>query len=178
MDILALSGSLRTHSYNTALLRSAVRLKPAEVDISLFNSLAGIPLFNPDIEETAIPETVTQLRKSIDHADAIIISTPEYAHGVPGTLKNALDWFVSFNEIILKPIAVMSVSTSGLGGYRAHTELVKVLHAMHTNIIIEASLNVPFAKMKFDTQGELVDPNTLTALKISLSRIVSFVQQQ
>lgn len=178
MKILAISGSLRAHSYNTALLRQAASINLPEWNITQFDSLATVPLFNPDSENGTVPETVSRLRQAIGSADAVIISTPEYAHGIPGALKNALDWLVSCNEMILKPVAVMSVSTSNLGGYRAHADLIKVLHAMNTNVIIDASLNVPFAKMKFNAQGELVDPESLKALENALLRIAAFVRQQ
>lgn len=178
MDILTISGSLRKNSYNTALLQQLDKLAPAELGFSMFKRLGDIPHFNPDIGDAAIPDAVTQLREAIDQSDAIIISTPEYAHGVPGALKNALDWLVSFNEIILKPVAVMSVSTSGLGAYRAQAALIQVLHAMNTNVVIDASLNVPFAKTRFDGHGELLDSETEKALENALARITRFVKQQ
>ena len=176
LNILAISGSLRADSYNTALLQNAAKLNFPGISLTMFNLLAQIPLFNPDSKQADLPEPVSKLRQMIDHSDAIIISTPEYAHGIPGALKNALDWLVSFNEIILKPVAVMSVSTSELGAYRAHSALIKVLHAMNTNVIIDASLNVPFAKLKFNAQGELIDSGTLLSLENALTRITVCIE--
>lgn len=177
MQILAVSGSLRASSYNTALLQNAAKLNSPELTFKLFDALVDIPPFDPDINDRSLPASVTKLRHAIDQANAIIISTPEYAHGIPGVLKNALDWLVSCNEMILKPIAVMSVSTSGLGAYRAHSDLIKVLHAMNTSVIIDASLNVPFAKLKFNEKRELVDSETIQALKNALARITVYLKQ-
>lgn len=178
MEVLALSGSLRNKSYNTALLNAAMGLAPSAVKISLFDALGEIPHFSPDLDAPAVPASVLKLREAIGHADAVIISTPEYAHGIPGVLKNALDWLVSSGEIILKPIAVMSVSTSELGGFRAQADLIKVLHAMNTSVVIEASLAVPFAKTSFDSDGKLVDVNARQALQQSLAKVVQLVEQR
>jgi chromate reductase len=178
MELLAISGSLRKLSYNTALLKAAIELAPENVKISLFPAIGEMPLFNPDINENDFHDSVINFREAVAKSDAIIISTPEYAHGIPGALKNAFDWVVSSSEIILKPIAIMSVSTSELGGFRAHESLVKVLHAMNTNIIIDAALNVPFAKTKFNDKGELVDATTKQALAVALSKVVQVAEQR
>ena len=154
MKILAFSGSLRKNSYNTALLKSAISIAPPNMDISLFQLTGEIPLFNPDVHEKSVSDSVLKFREAIMQSDAILISTPEYAHGIPGALKNALDWVVSSSEIVLKPIAVFSVSTSELGGFRATAALIQVLSAMNTNVVIDATLSVPFAKTKFDESGK------------------------
>ena len=178
MEVLAISGSLRTNSYNTALLKSAITTAPSNMNISLFQHINEIPHFNPDIPQNSIPSSVLNLREAITKSDAILISTPEYAHGIPGALKNALDWLVSSSEIILKPIVVMSVSTSELGGFRAAAALIQVLNAMNTNVVIDANLNVPFAKTKFNGKGDLIDSNIKQALKNSLYTIANIVEQR
>jgi NAD(P)H-dependent FMN reductase len=153
-------------------------LAPPSMNISLINYVGEIPHFNPDIHENSVHSSVLNFRKAIAKSDALLISTPEYAHGVPGTLKNALDWVVSSSEIILKPIAIMSASTSELGGFRATASLIQVLHAMNTNVIIDATLNVPFAKTKFDETGVLIDSGTRQALENALSTIANTVEQR
>ena len=178
MDVLAISGSLRSNSYNTALLNSAMELAPPNMNISLLNYVGEMPHFNPDLQENSIHSSVLKFREAIAKSDALLISTPEYAHGVPGALKNALDWVVSSSEIILKPIAIMSVSTSELGGFRATAPLIQVLHAMNTSVIIDATLNIPFAKTKFDESGALVDSATRQALENTLSTIANTVEQR
>ena len=107
--ILALSGSLRAASINSALLRAAARLAPPEVSITVFLRLGDLPLFNPDYE-TNPPSIVTNFRSEVAEADVLIIASPEYAHGVTGTIKNALDWLVSLESFANKPVAVINTS--------------------------------------------------------------------
>jgi len=168
INILAISGSLRDKSYNTALLRSAMDLAPDNMQIKLYDALASLPNFDPLLAESQMPATVRGLRQHLQSADGVIISTPEYAYGIPGALKNALDWVVASGELVLKPVAVTSVSTSELGGARAHYALVTVLHAMNANVVVEASMNVPFAGSKFNSDGVLEDGLTREALGTSL----------
>src|SRR3954470_24143764 len=94
LSILGISGSLRTGSSNTALLRAARVMLPEAVEFTLFDGLGEIPAFNPDIADEATPASVVALRKQVIAADGVLFSSPEYAHGVPGSLKNALDWLV------------------------------------------------------------------------------------
>src|SRR5438105_3807739 len=105
MQILGISGSLRRVSSNTALLRAASLLAPQGVEITLYDGLGDLPPFNPDLEG-AEPPSVLDFRARIQEADGVLISSPEYAHGVPGVLKNALDWLVGSEkiEIVGKPV--------------------------------------------------------------------------
>ncbi len=176
MHIMALSGSLRRHSYNTALLRHAARHASNQQHIDLFSGLEAIPAFNADHVDTPTPNTVDAFRTALQQADGLLISTPEYAHGIPGALKNALDWVVASGELVLKPVAVMSVSTTELGGARAHHALVMVLHAMNARVVVECSLNIAHAKRKFDPSGMLLDVDAQHALQASMaafSRMIS-----
>src|SRR3954453_11357999 len=100
--VLAISGSLRRVSSNGALVEAAVRLAPPGVSVSVYRDLASIPPFNPDLETNDSPDAVSSWRAAIGAADALLISSPEYAHGVPGVLKNALDWIVGSRELIDK----------------------------------------------------------------------------
>lgn len=168
MDVLAISGSIRPASYNTALLKAAAKLSPEDLTISIFNALDTIPVFQPDIDETSTPAAVIKLRKCIRESNGILFSTPEYAHNITGIVKNALDWLVVSGELVLKPVAVTSVSTSGLGGARAYGSLVLILSAMNANVVVDASLNVPFAKNKFDDKLELIDTITSKALGVTM----------
>ena len=99
--LLGLSGSLRARSSNTEALRAAAMLAPEWATVTLFSGLAGLPHFNPDldVEGAVLPVPVREFRAQVDAADALLICSPEYAHGVPGSLKNALDWLVSGAEI-------------------------------------------------------------------------------
>lgn len=174
--ILAISGSLRKGSYNTALLWNLQELSGPEIDIHVYEDLDSLPLFNPDSALADPPRSVLELKQAISQATVIILSVPEYAHGVPGAIKNALDWLVSAEEMVLKPVAVMSVSTSQLGGFRSLAALIMVLNAMNTNVIIDASVCVPFAKTKFDTAGRIRDKTLLQRLNNSLVIINEYIQ--
>src|SRR6266496_3093591 len=107
--ILAISGSLRRFSSNTTLLEAAARLAPPGVEITLYDGLAELPHFNPDLEGSE-PATVVNFRARIKGSDGVLISSPEYAHGVPGALKNALDWIVGSLEFPGKPVALINIS--------------------------------------------------------------------
>lgn len=176
MQLLGISGSLRRHSYNTALLHNFKNLAPSDIDLRVYDQLHLMPPFNEDTQ-TDPNQTLQQFQRRVQQSDAIIISTPEYAHGLPGALKNALDWLVSYEGIVLKPIALMSVSTSGLGGYRAHAALVAILNAMNTRLIIDASIHVPFAKAKFNDEGKVTDDILLDRMNNSMNIIHRAVLQ-
>ncbi len=164
MKLLAIAGSVRKGSYNLALLRAIQSRCPEGSTVTLYNQIKNLPLFDPDIDEHHVPDSVCQLMAHIRESDGVIISTPEYAHGVPGALKNALDWLVASDAMILKPVVATSVSTSGLGGIRAHAPLLLILSAMNANVIVEGSINVPYAQNKFDDALNLRDELTLRAI--------------
>lgn len=168
MNLLAIPGSIRTGSYSLALLRAMSNLAEEGMTINIYEGLADIPVFNPDIDDSQLPEVVSQLMTDIRNSDGMIVCTPEYAHGIPGILKNAFDWLVASDALVLKPVVVTSISTSSLGGVRAHAPLVLVLSAMNSNVIVEGSLNVPFVQRKFDDNNELIDEFTRTAIAHSL----------
>lgn len=171
MKLLAIPGSVRTGSYNLALLKNMSKLSSKGTDVTVFNRMKDIPIFNPDTNDEEIPEPVDYLISKIRESDGIIISTPEYAHGVPGVLKNALDWLVSSDALVLKPVVVTSVSTSGLGGVRSHSPLVLILSAMNSIVVVEGSINVPYAQKKFDKDLNLTDGFTKKAIGVSLSAL-------
>jgi len=173
MNLLALSGSVRKGSYNLALLRAMKEQCPTGSFVSVYDQIKEIPTFDPDIDDKDTPDSVRSLTSMMREHDGVIISTPEYAHGVPGALKNVLDWLVSSDVLILKPIIVTSVSTSGLGGVRSYSPLVLILSAMNTNVVIEGSMNVPYAHNKFDDSMKLTDELT----KRSIDTLFSAMRQ-
>jgi putative hydrolase of the HAD superfamily len=134
MKIVAISGSLRTGSSNTALLGAVAGAMPPGTQMNLFAGLAEIPAFNPDFDVDGTPEVVTRLRRLIAGADAVAISSPEYAHGVVGSLKNALDWLVGSGELYEKPVAVLHVSARG---EIAQAALRETLNVMTGRIVFE-----------------------------------------
>ena len=140
VHVVAISGSLRKSSSNTALLAAAAQMAPANVTMSLFDGLANLPPFDPDLDEKDCPDAVKEFRKRLDGCDAVLISSPEYAHGVPGVLKNALDWIVGSGEFIGKPVGVLNASARST---HAWASLVETLTVMSARVIVEASILVP-----------------------------------
>ena len=155
LRILAISGSLRVVSSNTAILRAMSILAPDRVEIILYDQLADLPYFNPDLDGEAIlpPPTVLELRSRIGRADGILISSPEYAHGVPGVLKNALDWLVSSLEFPGKPVALINASPRATHAQAALTEILKTMSA---RLIAEASIAVPLASNRVDVADIII----------------------
>lgn len=128
MKLLALSGSLRAASENTRVLRAAARLAPAHVRVVVYSGLGELPLFNPDIEFPN-PPAVAALRAAINAADAVIIASPEYAHGVSSVIKNALDWMVGNESFVDKPVALLNAAPRASHAYLALRETVTMMSA-------------------------------------------------
>ena len=143
LNVLALCGSLRKASINAALLRAAARLARPDVDVEIADWLGRLPLFNPDLEdvidEVEVPRAVHALRLAVAAADALLIASPEYAHGVSGTIKNALDWLVSFEPFIHKPVAVLNASPRA---HHADDALRETLRTMSAGLVGERSFAV------------------------------------
>lgn len=154
--ILAISGSLRPGS-NHAILRFLGELAPTGVDYNIYDGLASIPHFDPGLDNDAPPATVAEFRKLLAGADGIVICTPEYAYGVPGTLKNALDWTVSSGSLSEKPLALITAST---GGENAHAALLLILYALNANIVKDGALLISFIRSKVNSEGNITDKET------------------
>jgi chromate reductase, NAD(P)H dehydrogenase (quinone) len=140
MRIVAISGSLRAGSSNTAVLRAAARLAPSGVNIMLFDDIARLPFFNPDLDGDQLPDTVTAFRGLIGSADGILISSPEYARGVAGVMKNALDWLVGSFEFPDKPVALINTSPRAT---HAMAALILTLETMSARLVREAFVTLP-----------------------------------
>ena len=138
MKFLGISGSLRSHSVNTALLKAAQIIVPEQIEWRLAYGIGELPHFNPDFEP-AMPEAVSKWRSSIGWADALVISSPEYAHGTPGSLKNVLDWLVSGPDFVGKPVAILGVAGRGL---HARASLIEVVTTMDGRVIFDASVMI------------------------------------
>lgn len=142
--ILAISGSLRAESVNTALLRHATSTAPGGIAVTLCASIGDLPLFNPDLE-AADPGPVRILREQIIAADAVLIASPEYAHGVTGPLKNALDWMVGNESFVHKPVALLNAGPRASHAQAALREIVRTMSARIVEpacLAIEGSLVV------------------------------------
>jgi chromate reductase, NAD(P)H dehydrogenase (quinone) len=126
--ILAISGSLRARSINTALLRAAAAAAPPGIEVSLCQSVGCLPLFNPDLEASD-PAPVRRLREQIIGANALLIACPEYAHGVPGAMKNALDWMVGNEAFVHKPVGLINAAARATHAQAALREIVTAMSA-------------------------------------------------
>jgi NAD(P)H-dependent FMN reductase len=159
MRILAISASLRAKSYNTCIIKT---LKNIDTNIDIYGDLGELPFFNPDLDNHTLkvdnsPISVQKLRKAIALSDAIIISTPEYAFEIPGVLKNALDWLVSSAEIVHKPVAIISASTSAMGGDKANLVLMNLIKVLTGDTSNQLTLTIPMVNKKIDDKGQIID---------------------
>lgn len=174
MKILAISGSLRANSSNTAILRAVIELAPDGVSISMYEGIGNLPHFNPEIDNSELA-AVNDWRRQLQDVDGVIFCTPEYAHGVPGVLKNALDWIVSSGEFMNKPTAVISASPSMDGGDKANRSLVQTLRVMMAAIDEGALLCIPGVSAKLNDNGEVSDPATTKALQSLVGSLTSAI---
>ncbi len=165
--ILAISGSLRAISSNTALLRAASILAPDGVAIALYTGLNDLPHFNPDIEGTDLePSSVLDFRTQLRQSDGVLICSPEYAHGVPGVLKNALDWIVGSGELVGKPVALFNASPRAT---HAQASLRETISVMDARIIDEASISLPLLGRKLDEVGIASDAEFAEPLRSAIA---------
>jgi chromate reductase, NAD(P)H dehydrogenase (quinone) len=139
MRILAISGSLRASSSNTALLQAAAELAPQDVEVILYDALGDLPHFNPDLEGATMSPAVSVWRSKLREADGVVFSIPEYAHGVPGVLKNSLDWLVGSGEFVDKPVTLFNASPRGT---YAQASLTETLTVMSAKVVFEASVTL------------------------------------
>jgi chromate reductase, NAD(P)H dehydrogenase (quinone) len=174
MKILAISGSLRVSSSNMAILRSIAKLAPSNIQLSIYEGLSNLPHFNPELDTDKVIPSVQDWRERISESDRIIFCTPEYAHGVPGVLKNGLDWIVSSGEFMDKPTAVISASPSIDGGVRANDSLVQTLRVMMAKITEERILCIPAVSAKLNGD-EVTDPSTKQSLISLLDNLVGSI---
>lgn len=158
--ILFVSGSTRSGSTNTAVLRTAQVLAPDGVTTTLYEGLADLPAFNPDDDHDPLHPVVADLRAQIAAADAVLFCTPEYAGALPGSLKNLLDWTVGGGEIYGKPVAWINASSvaAPTGGADAHESLAKVLGYVGATVVEPACLRVPMRRDAIGADGVVADP--------------------
>lgn len=167
--ILGISGSLRSGSLNTAVVESAARLCVPPIRMDIFRGLGELPFFNAEVEQVDPPESVRAFRARIEKADAVFLSCPEYAHGMSGVLKNALEWIVGGGELMNKPTAVVTASPSMTGGDRAQAWLTETLEVMGAAILPER-LPIAGASGKI-RDGQVVDEATQDELRTVLAAL-------
>jgi NAD(P)H-dependent FMN reductase len=173
LQVLALSGSQRAASWSTALLLAAKALAPQGVDIQIHEGHKSWPLFNPDLEANP-PAAVQALRDLVTAADAILIASPEYAHGVSGTIKNTLDWLVSHPEFADKPVAVFNPAYQSS---HADEALKETLRTMAADLVPGACIRIPVIGSGIDQAAIAQAPAFRTAITGALQCVVEHVQR-
>ena len=174
LNVLALCGSLRRASINAALLRAAARLAAPAADIEVADWLGRLPLFNPDLE-AEMPLPVQALHLAVAHADAIVIATPEYAHGVSGAIKNTLDWLVSFEPFIHKPVAVINASPRA---HHADDALRETLRTMSAGLVGERSFAVELLGARMDEDAMVAAPGVAAVVTEALDALRAEIARQ
>jgi NAD(P)H-dependent FMN reductase len=172
--ILLVSGSTRSASTNTALLRTAQATPPDGVEARLYDGMTDLPHFNPDDDVEPLPAAVADLRAQIDAADAVLFCTPEYAGALPGTFKNLLDWTVGGPEMYGKPVAWVNASGSPTRAEKAHASLETVLRTMHADVVPAACAHVAVARDRIGPDGRVADPGAERAIAAVLTTLARY----
>jgi chromate reductase, NAD(P)H dehydrogenase (quinone) len=165
--IFAISGSTGEDSTNHHLIKAIIELSSENFSVALYEGIENLPAFNPDMVDNA-GTAVNHFRELIREADAILICTPEYAHGVPGALKNAIDWTVATADFSGKPTMLITASSYGQYGHKALLDTLGVIEAKNLD---ELQLLISFAKTKISRQNGITDSQTLTDVGISLKKL-------
>jgi len=180
MRACGIAGSLRGGSYNRALLRAAVALAPDGLEIVVFDRLADIPPYNADVEAAGDPEPVAALKAAIRSADALLIVTPEYNYGVPGVLKNAIDWASrppTGSVLAGKPTAIMGATPGRMGTARAQLALRQSFVFTQTPVLPGPEVLVAEAQERFAPDGTLKDEHIRRSVRTLLERLVTWTDR-
>ena len=168
--IVAISGSLRSGSSNTLLLRAASAIAPPRMVVELYDRIDRLPFFNPDLDTDQVPDAVESFRAELRTAHGLLISSPEYAHGVPGVLKNALDWLVGSTqgEIVDKAVALVNASPRAT---HAQASLVETLRTMSARVVADVTLSSSLKAHTFDETSLQSEPDVRRALSAAFAAL-------
>src|SRR5437773_11350936 len=178
--VIGIAGSLREGSFNKGLLRAAIELAPAGMEITTFNRLGDIPPYNDDVMAKGDPEPVAAFKSAIREADALLIATPEYNYGVPGVLKNAIDWASrppSDSVLAGKPTALLGASPGRTGTARAQLALRQSFVFTQTPVLPGPEVLVAEAHEKFAPDGTLRDEATREHVRELVQRVVRWTER-
>ena len=167
-NILAISGSTRLHSTNLNVINAFVDLTSDIFNVEVFVGISELPHFNPDLDNETVSNHVIVFRELIRKADGVLICTPEYAMGVPGTLKNAIDWTVSSCEFNKKPTALITASAMG---QKSHSSLLETLKIIDATISNETQLRFYLALFKISRPLSFFDKNAFLSYEFCLNKI-------
>ncbi|MCP2259986.1 NAD(P)H-dependent FMN reductase [Streptoalloteichus tenebrarius] len=168
LRILAVSGSLRADSYNTALLRATQRVNPGGMSIEIYEDMVGLPMYNEDLDTERPLPAVADLRRRVAEADGLLIATPEHNTSIPAALKSAIDWLStppSGFVLADKPVAIMGASPGAFGSARAQLSLRQILASLGSDMVLRPEVTVFRAHERFDADGSLTDEFTLSLIK-------------
>ena len=168
--ILVICGSTRKTSSNLHLIKAIEKLYGNQLIFTLYEGLLQLSQFNPDDDTETPPLPVAAMRKQVKDADGILICTPEYAMGVPGSLKNLLDWTVSSSDFSHKPVAAI---TASLSGQKGHLSLLSTLRVIEARVEDDMQLLIPFIKTKVNDRQEITDEATLKEVKKTMDALVA-----
>lgn len=170
--ILAISGSLRKISLNTAILKAAIHLAPPGIEMCLYEGLGNLPLFNPDLEGFE-PSTVLDFRAELRAAHGVLIASPEYAHGITGVLKNALDWVVGSGGFVGKPVVLLNTSSRAT---HAQESLKEILKTMDAKIALDAPSLIPLP-YSINAAGIIAHPELSNRLCVAINSLIKVVNK-
>lgn len=174
-NIIAISGSTRQKSVNLNLIMAIADLASANFNITVYEKLSELPHFNPDFDDENVSRQVVDFRNKLKKADGILICTPEYAKGVPGTLKNAIDWTVSSGEFSKKPTALITASSLGENG---HISLFETLEMIEADITDKTQLLISYAKTKINTDNKIIDDKTLSDVNDLINSFCKLIKKE
>lgn len=176
IEILAISGSLRAASTNSALIAALAANAPADCRVVVYGGLGRLPIFNPDDEGERTPREASDLIGAVTHADGIIVSCPEYAHGVPGGMKNALDWLVSRDAAVGKPAMLVHASPRSLYARAALAEIMRTMSfAMYEEAPLEIAL---LGKKPPEVEAILAEAENRLAMRDAMRGFVECIRRQ
>lgn len=172
INLLAVSGSLRATSSNSILIKEIQKWAPANVELTIYQHLATLPAFDDSMEPSA---SVIAWRHMLAEADGVLICSPEYAFGVPGALKNAIDWTVGSGELVGKPLALITAASSG---DKAHAAWLQIFSALSAAIPANGALLIPFIRSKFNANAEVSDIATKEAILNTLQALIQTIEKK
>lgn len=168
--IFAICGSTRKHSSNLQIIKAIEKLFPNDYQLNIFNNIANLPHFNPDLDQENPPENIRVFRESIANAQGILLCTPEYAMGLPGSFKNAIDWTVSSASFSKKPTLSIVASSQGEKAFESLNHILTVLE------VYPISQLIPFARTKVNHENEIIDPETLKLLQSNIAEFINEIE--
>lgn len=168
--ILVLNGSTRAKSTNGLFIEAIIRMAGERARFTILPSIADLPHFNPDLDVDPAPPAVAHFRDLLRRSDGLLICTPEYAMGVPGSLKNALDWTVSSADLRQKPIMLV---TASLSGEKAQASLLETLVVLEGVITPATTALVQFARTKVDAEANIIDPRARVDISEALEAFLA-----